>query len=583
MMEFQGGRGRERSVAFVVARLDSSRLPNKHFRLIGDQPLLAWIISRLRQCQELDQIVIATAAEPVNQALFDFARHEAIDCFCYEGKVDEVTTRLRKAAEQYRADICVLISGDCPLISPEAVDLLIRELRRHQEAEVVRIPPDHRGQPAAVEGISAARRRAWQRADDLSDRPELKEHQFPIFHIKPECFHILSYALPPIFYAPAHRLSVDTWADLEFMNRVWEELTARGKPFELPEVLGLLKERPELRLINAHVHQRRLIETVRQILFLVDAGDRFGYERLNRCRELGLQVVERLGWPVTFLVDDQQALQLLTAQGLPVVWGAWQRTARLAPGNPSAAMINDLASRYHLLVVDIHPREIPAGWRQRLAPQTAVVVLDNLQAWSREADLVFFSGVISPTALHQRKHDPVKPAISESVSSSQILSGLDFVILRREVRRFMGGSQKKEVDILAQLDDPGQRETLQAWAHRNNLEVHIRSGGESDFDTLLARARFFLGSSHDHFYEALALQTYPIAWSRPPSHGNGARLFYQRVAIRPAIIVQAEDLTSLLPLLRQEGLAWPSITDGTPRIVQALAHLFAPDQEVAVS
>ncbi len=101
----------ERTVAFVVARLSSSRFAAKHLRPIGHQPLLKWVTAKLVQCRQVDDIVLATVNETDNLPLKVFAAKHGISCFWYEGEVDHVTTRLRLAAEKYDADICSPLSG----------------------------------------------------------------------------------------------------------------------------------------------------------------------------------------------------------------------------------------------------------------------------------------------------------------------------------------------------------------------------------------------------------------------------------------------------------------------------------------
>ena len=150
----------EKAVAFVVARLSSSRLPAKHFRRIGDRPLLQWVVDRLKQSQEIDSIVLATVNEAANTPLKAFARQNGIDCFWYEGEVDHVTTRLRRAAEAHSADICVLVSADCPLIHAPAIDQIISHLRQHPEADTARFPADASQRQIALQGIVASRIRA---------------------------------------------------------------------------------------------------------------------------------------------------------------------------------------------------------------------------------------------------------------------------------------------------------------------------------------------------------------------------------------------------------------------------------------
>ena len=138
--------------------------------------------------RDLDEIVLATVAEAENRPLQEFAEKNGIACFWYEGAVDHVTTRLRRAAEVYDADICVLVSGDCPLIHAPAIDQMICSLKENPDTDTVRLSADAHGQPPALQGIVVGRKKAWQLADDLADRPELKEHQFPVIGLCPELF-----------------------------------------------------------------------------------------------------------------------------------------------------------------------------------------------------------------------------------------------------------------------------------------------------------------------------------------------------------------------------------------------------------
>jgi len=180
---------KEKAVAFIVARLTSSRLPKKQLRTIGDRTILEWIINNLRQCEQVDDIVIATVAEPDNQPLIDFCVENELKYFWYEGEVNHVTTRLRKAAEVHNADICLLVSADCPLLHPPAIDTLVTEMRNDSILDCIGVKPNPEGIGCAMQGLLVHRKKAWQKADDLSDTPELKEHQFPVIGQNPELFN----------------------------------------------------------------------------------------------------------------------------------------------------------------------------------------------------------------------------------------------------------------------------------------------------------------------------------------------------------------------------------------------------------
>lgn len=320
----------EKTVAFIVARHGSSRMPGKHFRHIGPNVIIKWIIDKLKQCTEIDEIVIATVNEIESISFVDFANAQGVKCFFYDGDVEHVTSRLCEAAEYYDADICLLISGDCPLVYGPVIDDLLQKFKINSHANVLQIKGGEDGLYMALHGVMIDRRSAWQLAEELSIRPELKEHQFPAISLYPEKFNMLSCALPDELYAPEYRLSVDTWSDLVFFNAIYAGLEEQGRSFDLPNALQLLKENDELKNINAHVHQRTLKEVIHSVLIILDDCGENSHDRLQRIMTYGLQVVEHLSWPVSFLVNDRAAVKELSEKGFTVYFHSLSSGSLLA-------------------------------------------------------------------------------------------------------------------------------------------------------------------------------------------------------------------------------------------------------------
>lgn len=550
----------EKVVAFVVARLSSSRFPAKHLRVIGDKRIIDWTIGGLKQSRQIDQIVIATVAEPENEPLRQIALDEQVEFFWYEGEVDHVTTRLRKAAEAYDADICLLISGDCPLIHGPLIDHLVRDLKSEPDADFVQVSPDKEGNAPVTEGIGVYRKSAWQRGDDLSDRPELKEHQFPIISRSPEIFTPVHSILPPECYGVKHRLSVDTRSDLEFMNEVYRELEELSRPFALPEVIRLINNNESLRQINAHVYQRRLVERLKKALFVVDAGGPFGYGHLMRCIELGHQMVERISSPIRFMVDDPRAQEILGHHAIPALWGALGREANRAPGGTTTC--HRVPEDCDLLILDVSAlRAFPEGWRKSLHPDCTVIVLDNLHPWVAEADLVCIPGVTCPD----------RPEMLFEGGVPDIRAGKEYVILRQPIRSAAAKVVSKDIDLLAYLHRGEDRSAVREFAERSKRHIHVVEGFQEDFPELLARSRCYLGNFGYGFYEALALGAYPVNWPISDEHDADALLFYRRMGLAPMRVTGADDLSAqILPLLQTRAWEGITLTDGTPAIVQAI-------------
>jgi spore coat polysaccharide biosynthesis protein SpsF len=312
-------KNREKTVAFIVARLSSSRFPAKQLRTIGNQALLSWTLLNLRKSVEIDQIVLATAAEEANKPLVSFAKQNNIECYWFKGDPNQVTTRLCNAAEEYNAEICVLISGDCPLVDGKAIDQIIDQFRLHKEMDYAYLPADSSKKDCMLQGVSVARKNAWLKAEQLSDTPELKEHHFPALYLKNKYFKALACFISKPVYGVFHRLSVDTYADYKFFTEVYATLYKQSKTFALENVVTLLDETPEIKNNNKHVHQRKIIEIIPEILFLEFSPQTDERGNLNSTKnniQIALHIIESKGWPVQFITNEFHLKNELVAKGI---------------------------------------------------------------------------------------------------------------------------------------------------------------------------------------------------------------------------------------------------------------------------
>ncbi|WP_025209138.1 cytidylyltransferase domain-containing protein [Hippea sp. KM1] len=298
----------ERVVAFIVARLSSSRLPNKHLKTIGDRRMIDWTIHFIKQVKYLDDIVIATVDEEDNRPLIDVAKEHKVKLFWYRGEVSDVVGRLTKAAIEFEADIPILVSGDCPLIWPETVTKRIEKISTNKELDYVGFCKKD-GQYPIHSSVGVYRRRCWELADRLSDKPNLREHHFPVVGLRSDLFKIDCIECEDIFYKVNHRISVDTLADLEFMNAVFDGLKSKGKAFDLKNSVELLIEKPELMQINADVHQIRIDEKPKKALFRLNSE-----ENAELFFDLAYHLTKK-GVGVRFYSTDKGVLELIRNKG----------------------------------------------------------------------------------------------------------------------------------------------------------------------------------------------------------------------------------------------------------------------------
>ncbi|WP_022671236.1 cytidylyltransferase domain-containing protein [Hippea alviniae] len=302
----------ERVVAFIVARLSSSRLPKKHLKMIGDRRMIDWTIYFTKQIKHLDEIVIATTNEEENRELVGVAKEHNINIFLYDGDVDDVVGRLTKAAIEFDADVPVLVSGDCPLIWPDATNRRIEKISEDKELDYVGFCQKD-GKYPIHSSVGVFRKKAWILADKLSNKSNLREHHFPIIGLKKDLFKIDCILCDDIFYKINHRISVDTLADLEFMNAVFNELKKRGKGFSLRDVVELLSEKPELMEINKDVHQIRIDERPKKALFIVESD-----ESLNLFFDIAYDLTKK-GMGVRFYSKHRNIKDSIISKGFGVI------------------------------------------------------------------------------------------------------------------------------------------------------------------------------------------------------------------------------------------------------------------------
>ena len=113
-------------VCVIPARSDSSRFPRKHLELIGQDPMIGILISRMKSLRSIDEVVVATTNRKNDDELSNVS--EDFGAKVFRGSLEDVIGRFAEASKQYGADICVKANGDNPLQCPEVIDLGIKQL-----------------------------------------------------------------------------------------------------------------------------------------------------------------------------------------------------------------------------------------------------------------------------------------------------------------------------------------------------------------------------------------------------------------------------------------------------------------------
>ena len=103
-----------KTIAIVGARLNSSRLPGKHLLHLAGKPMIERLWCRLTSSKEIDDIILATTADDYNRPLVNWSQDQNVNCFTFEGDVNDLMGRLDAVINTFQPQYIVYICGDCP-------------------------------------------------------------------------------------------------------------------------------------------------------------------------------------------------------------------------------------------------------------------------------------------------------------------------------------------------------------------------------------------------------------------------------------------------------------------------------------
>ena len=258
-------------VAGIQARTSSTRLPRKVLADLCGKPLIQRVYERARAATLLDGVYVLTSDDPSDDDLAGLLERRGIPF--RRGSLSDVRSRYLDLAEETGAQHVVRITGDCPFVAPEFLDLRLGALRS-LGVDLVDVA---NGAGGAAEGTLGGQDAFSARALRLSlasDDPRDAEHVASFFFTRrAECLARAEVEVEEIYLRPGLRLQVDEPADLDFARRVWAACDLEGDGlFPLARAIRWLDAHPEARALNGHV---------------VESADNRALRALARAREEG--------------------------------------------------------------------------------------------------------------------------------------------------------------------------------------------------------------------------------------------------------------------------------------------------------
>lgn len=122
-----------KTAIIIPARYGSSRLEGKPLLKAGGKPIIQWVYEKAAQAKTADIIIVATDDERIFNAVKVFGGNAEMTSVSHKCGSD----RIREVADRHpEISYIVNLQGDEPLIKPESIDEVIKNIREDEKTDI---------------------------------------------------------------------------------------------------------------------------------------------------------------------------------------------------------------------------------------------------------------------------------------------------------------------------------------------------------------------------------------------------------------------------------------------------------------
>ena len=230
---------------FILARLNSTRLPKKQLKKIANTPILKILVNRLKKSKNIRNIIICTTNKKTDDPLVNFLKKEKM--LYYRGSEKDVLKRMLGAAKKFDTDIIIDVEGDKIYTDVKLMDLVIKQFLNSKNEFVIgsRNKKDFEPTDHFIHGVFPAgfRTSILEKICKKKKTNNTETGYKELFFEKGICKKTF-LTIPTNNIIPKEiRLTLDYPEDLKLAKRIFAEL---GNDFGYKDILKIYNKNPEI-------------------------------------------------------------------------------------------------------------------------------------------------------------------------------------------------------------------------------------------------------------------------------------------------------------------------------------------------
>ena len=220
----------------IIARMGSSRLPGKVLKTVNNEPLLIWLLKRIKKIKQFKTIVVATTTNKEDDKIEEIVLKNNFEIF--RGSEKNVVQRLYNTAKKFKFDDLVEITADCPLIDPAIIAQCIKIYQNNSVEYLnncfIRSYPDGMD-------VQIFKTKIIRETLKLATKPEELEH-VGLYQMKnQDKFKVINLISPEELLYPKLGLTLDEKQDFTLIKKIIKGLGDENRFFSCKEIIDYVK------------------------------------------------------------------------------------------------------------------------------------------------------------------------------------------------------------------------------------------------------------------------------------------------------------------------------------------------------